>query len=285
MATTRARPRLGHPPRRPLGVPDSTRDRLLDYALIWAALHGRREVVEFLLAKHPDLAFTEPFFNSTAHGAARHGRHEEIAALLDRGGLSRRARLDCQPVPSGFEQTVRVQLRWRDIDLLGHLNQSVYHELLEEGRVALMAEIMRRVGDDHVHGGFVLAHVDLDHHAEVRKDHEEVDVVVRLAHVGTSSIVLEHEVRLLDGTLAASGKSVLVGWDPSSERQAGAERARARRALLNRRLSGAARRPRSRARWGPRANGRRPPSMGRPAHARTAAACARTASWVAPSPP
>ena len=61
------------------------RDRLLDYALIWAALHGRREVVEFLLAKQPDLAFTEPFFNSTAHGAARHGRHEEIAALLDPG--------------------------------------------------------------------------------------------------------------------------------------------------------------------------------------------------------
>ncbi|MGO9892088.1 MAG: acyl-CoA thioesterase [Solirubrobacteraceae bacterium] len=118
-------------------------------------------------------------------------------------------------MPSAFEQSVRVQLRWRDIDLLGHLNQSVYHELLEEGRVALMAEIMRRVGHDHVHGGYVLAHVDLDHHAEVRKDHEEVDVVVRVGHVGTSSIVLEHEVRLLDGSLAASGKSVLVGWDPS----------------------------------------------------------------------
>ena len=118
-------------------------------------------------------------------------------------------------MPSGFEQTVRVQLRWRDIDLLGHLNQSVYHELLEEGRVALVAELMRRVGDGHIHGGFVVAHVDLDHHAEVRKDHEEVDVVVRLAHIGTSSIVLEHEVRLLDGTLAASGKSVLVGWDPA----------------------------------------------------------------------
>jgi hypothetical protein len=43
-------------------------------------------VVEFLIAKHPDLAFTEPFFNSTAYGAARHGRHEEIAALLAAAG-------------------------------------------------------------------------------------------------------------------------------------------------------------------------------------------------------
>jgi acyl-CoA thioester hydrolase len=131
-------------------------------------------------------------------------------------------------VPSGFEQTVRVQLRWRDIDMLGHLNQSVYHEMLEEGRIALMAEIMRRVGRDHSHGGFVVAHVDLDHHAEVRKDHEEVDVVVRLAHVGTSSIVLEQEVRLPDGTLAASGKCVLVGWDPATRgKRALTERERA----------------------------------------------------------
>ena len=119
-------------------------------------------------------------------------------------------------MPSGFQQTVRVQLRWRDIDLLGHLNQSVYHEMLEEGRIALIAELMRRVGDDRVHGGFVLAHVDLDHRAEVRKDHEEVDVVVWVDRVGTSSVVLAHEVRLLDGTVAASGKSVLVGWDPAT---------------------------------------------------------------------
>jgi acyl-CoA thioester hydrolase len=101
------------------------------------------------------------------------------------------------------------------MDMLGHLNQSVYHELLEEGRAALMTEVSRRVGADHSHGAFVLAHVDLDYHTEVRKDHREVEVVVRVAGVGTSSIRLEHEVRLPDGTLAASGKTVLVGWDPA----------------------------------------------------------------------
>jgi len=59
------------------------RDRPLEYALIWAALHGRREVVEFLLTKQPDLSFTEPFHHVTARGAAGHGRHTEIVALLD----------------------------------------------------------------------------------------------------------------------------------------------------------------------------------------------------------
>jgi acyl-CoA thioester hydrolase len=100
------------------------------------------------------------------------------------------------------------------MDMLGHLNQSVYHELLEEGRAAFMTEILRRAGDRQWIGGFVLAHVDLDYHAEVRREHREVDVVVRVASVGTSSVGLDHEVRLPDGALAASGKTVLVAWDP-----------------------------------------------------------------------
>jgi acyl-CoA thioester hydrolase len=99
------------------------------------------------------------------------------------------------------------------MDMLGHLNQSVYHELIEEGRIALIADLLQRAGDQHAPGGFVLAHVDLDYHAEVRKDHGEVDITVRVIRAGTSSVELEHEVKLPDGRLAASGKSVLVAWD------------------------------------------------------------------------
>ena len=115
---------------------------------------------------------------------------------------------------SPLEQRVCVQLRWRDMDMLGHLNQSVYHELLEEGRAAVMWDLMRRAGTDHVHGSYVLAHVDLDYHTEIRKDHEQVEIVVRVSHVGTSSFRLRHEVRLPDGTVAASGETVMVAWDP-----------------------------------------------------------------------
>src|SRR5947209_20429172 len=102
------------------------------------------------------------------------------------------------------------------MDMLGHLNQSVYHELLEEGRGALMMELARRVSGNHAHGGFVLAHVDLDYHREVRKDHGEVEIVVRVARVGRSSIEMDHEIRLPDGELAASGRTVLVAWDRQS---------------------------------------------------------------------
>jgi acyl-CoA thioester hydrolase len=129
---------------------------------------------------------------------------------------------------AALEHTLRVQLRWRDMDMLGHLNQSVYHELLEEGRAALIGELVRRVGEQHIHGGFVLAHVDLDYHTEVRKDHGEVDVHVRLDRAGNSSLHLHHEVRLPDGRVAASGRTVIVAWDPvtrGKRRLSDAERA------------------------------------------------------------
>jgi acyl-CoA thioesterase FadM len=79
-----------------------------------------------------------------------------------------------------------------------------------------MTDLVGRVGIDRAHGAFVIAHVDLDYHTEVRKDHGEVTIAVRLAHVGTSSLRLEHEVRLPDERVAASGTTVMVAWDPAA---------------------------------------------------------------------
>lgn len=114
-------------------------------------------------------------------------------------------------MPSPPEIRLTLPLRWRDMDMLGHLNQAVYHELLEEARGALLLELAG--GSGVVHHTYVLARVELDYRHEVRKDHGTVDVVVRVGRVGTKSMTLDHEVLLPDGTVAASGSTVLVGWD------------------------------------------------------------------------
>lgn len=110
-----------------------------------------------------------------------------------------------------LEVRTRCEIRWRDLDMLGHLNQSVYHELLEEGRAAFFSEL------EALHA-FVLARVELDYRSEVRRDHGHVEVVVRIASVGRSSVVVEHDVLLPDGTVAAEGTSVLVAWDAQERR-------------------------------------------------------------------
>jgi acyl-CoA thioester hydrolase len=125
-------------------------------------------------------------------------------------------------VPSD-EISIEVELRWRDLDFLGHLNQAVYHELLEEGRGALFEQL------GALDGGFffVLARVELDHRQEIRRDHGPVTVALRVESVGRSSVSVAHEIVRSDGAVAAQGRSVLVAWDRDARRSrplTGAER-------------------------------------------------------------
>ena len=78
------------------------------------------------------------------------------------------------------EIRIEIELRWRDLDTLGHLNQAVYHELLEEGRAALF----KRLGVIETDFFFVLARVELDYRHEVRRDHSPVAVVLRVEPSG-----------------------------------------------------------------------------------------------------
>jgi acyl-CoA thioester hydrolase len=103
------------------------------------------------------------------------------------------------------EARTEVKIRWRDLDPLGHLNQAVYHELLEEGRGALLSRAQSFP--------FVLAHVELDYRSEVRKDHDAVIVVTSVERVGRTSVTLAERIEHLDGTVAAEGRAVLVAWD------------------------------------------------------------------------
>ena len=70
---------------------------LLEYALIYAAHHGRIEVVRWLLTKQPDLSVREPVYGGTAIGMAAHphpaaGRPRgspDVVALLERAQRNR----------------------------------------------------------------------------------------------------------------------------------------------------------------------------------------------------
>jgi acyl-CoA thioester hydrolase len=117
---------------------------------------------------------------------------------------------------------LRVPLRGRDVDTLGHLNHSIYHVLLEEGRTALIADALDTPEEEVAALPFVLVHVSMDYQREVRLTEGAVDVLVWLTKLGTTSFRLGYELRRMDEVVAASGVAVMVAWDP---------RARAKREL------------------------------------------------------
>jgi acyl-CoA thioester hydrolase len=109
------------------------------------------------------------------------------------------------------EFAVTCDLRWSDFDRLGHLNQAVYHVLMEQARTAWLNHV--RPASLQRHEAFVLARVELDYRREVDAAHEQVVATTRLVRLGASSVTCQQEIRWLDGTVAASGICVLVGWN------------------------------------------------------------------------
>jgi acyl-CoA thioester hydrolase len=103
----------------------------------------------------------------------------------------------------------RVQLRWGDFDALGHLTHVAYPVILDEGRDAFF----RGTVGPFEEFPWVIAHLSLDHRAEIRHPASEVVVRTRVTKVGTSSVTLEQDVLAQDGATAATSSSVLVAWD------------------------------------------------------------------------
>ena len=101
----------------------------------------------------------------------------------------------------------RIEIRWRDVDGYGHVNNAAYLTYLEEGRDAWLASVL---GSLEAIYAYVIAHVEIDFRRELRHGDREVLVRCRLDRLGSSSIRTREEVLTRDGELAAEAAAVLV---------------------------------------------------------------------------
>ena len=106
----------------------------------------------------------------------------------------------------------RIQLRWRDMDAYGHVNNGVYLNFLEDARDGWVQQVLGSTTDVW---DFVLARVGIDFRSELKQDDGEVLVRCWLARIGRSSLGTREEIRKLDGTLSAEAESVIVPRDPA----------------------------------------------------------------------
>ena len=110
----------------------------------------------------------------------------------------------------------RIEIRWRDVDAYGHVNNAVYLNYLEEARDAWVQAVLGAASDST--WDFVLARVAIDFKAELTQDDAVVIVTCDLDRIGRSSVATREEVRKLDGTLSAESTSVVVPRDPRTGR-------------------------------------------------------------------
>jgi acyl-CoA thioester hydrolase len=100
----------------------------------------------------------------------------------------------------------RIEIRWRDLDGFGHVNNSTYLTYLEEARdeffAGLLGDMVQRV---------VVRRVEIEFLSGLVHGDDEVDVTLEVTTVGASSVTTQERVlSTADGRLAAEARSVLV---------------------------------------------------------------------------
>ena len=109
----------------------------------------------------------------------------------------------------------RIEIRWNDLDVYGHVNNAIYLTYLEEVRDEWLGGAL---GDPDDVWNWVLVHVEIDYRRELALSDDVIVATCRLERVGTSSVTTREEVRTLDGQLSAEAKAVLVARDRQSGR-------------------------------------------------------------------
>lgn len=100
-----------------------------------------------------------------------------------------------------------IQMRYGDLDAMGHLNNAVYVQYLETSRVLLMRDLGVPGGEDRS----VIARLELDYRREVRWG-QRVTVDSLVERVGRSSWTVVSRL-LADGVPSAYARTVQVRVD------------------------------------------------------------------------
>lgn len=106
---------------------------------------------------------------------------------------------------------ISIQLRFRDADSFGHVNNAVFATFAELGRVSFWRDLLdRNVGRDD-EAGMILAHLSLDFRQQVHLS-DEVSVITEVERIGTSSVGMRQTVLRGEET-AVDVSSVIVFFD------------------------------------------------------------------------
>jgi len=114
-------------------------------------------------------------------------------------------------VPSKFRFTRELEVRFADMDSLGHVNNAVYLTYFEQVR---MAYWMHVTGRRHLRDmDMILARAEVDFRSPLAHP-ETVEIGCACASIGRTSFVLEQDMHeRKSGRLVAEARKVLVHYD------------------------------------------------------------------------
>ncbi len=111
-----------------------------------------------------------------------------------------------------FRHRTPVQIRFNDIDMFGHLNNSVYLQFADLAKMRYFMQFMDGKFDP-MRLGLVVANINCDfyHPAYVQ---EKLEVLTQVVSIATSSLVMEQRIVNADGQVKCICITIMVSFDP-----------------------------------------------------------------------
>jgi len=109
-----------------------------------------------------------------------------------------------------------IDVRFRDLDAMGHVNNAVFFTFFEEGRLAFF--ISASPGDKFPGFDFILAHISCDYLKPVTID-DRLTLQIQVGKIGGKSFTFDYTVLDRNETevIYATGKSIQVCYDYEKE--------------------------------------------------------------------
>lgn len=118
-----------------------------------------------------------------------------------------------------FRHHVDLQLRFNDVDMFGHVNNSIYLQFFDLGKLRYFNTAL---GQDFMKSGLqvVIANIDCNFYAPTFL-HEKIEVLTAMKHIGEKSLTLEQRIVNKDtGDVKCIATTIMAGFDPKTMKSA-----------------------------------------------------------------
>jgi len=105
---------------------------------------------------------------------------------------------------------IKIQIRFSDIDVLGHVNNAVYLSYFEVARVIFFSNLMGEDWDWHRNG--VVLRKNVIEYIKPVVLNDVPEIFIHTQRIGKKSFTLEYDLKVKN-ELRSTGSSVLVSYD------------------------------------------------------------------------
>lgn len=120
-----------------------------------------------------------------------------------------------------FHHTAEIQVRWSDMDALGHVNNATYLTYLEQARIQYFNHVRQSWGSKPDEVGLIMARVEIDYKTPLFAD-RPAQVHTRVVRLGNKSFTTEQWITRTNATaeieLVAQAMVTIVVFDYSTQR-------------------------------------------------------------------